>query len=352
MTLRVGLLFGALCLAGCGQRGPPSSAGAATAAATLVVTAPVALQTLGAGIEAVGTTWANESASITSKTSNIVAAIHFREGDRVQRGDLLIELDAAEARAALAEAEAARLDSENQFRRSQNLYTRQALSASQLEQLEANLKADAARVDVAKARLADTAIRAGFSGRVGMRRVSVGSLVGPGVQITTLDDTSVIKLEFTVPEIFLNQIRVGQLIAASTPAIPERTFNGRITVLGSRVDATTRSITVRAEIPNASGPLLPGMFMNVHVDGEPSPAMMVPEAAIIPEQGHTFLFAVIDGAARRREVQIGRRRPGEVEIVQGVAPGERVVVEGTQMLRDGDTVREDPAADTAAAPEA
>jgi membrane fusion protein (multidrug efflux system) len=137
-----------------------------------VVTAAAAIRPLGVEIEAVGTARANESVDVTSKASNTVFAIRFREGDLVRRGDVLVELDAAEARAALAEAEAALADSQSQFNRSRDLFSSQALSVSQLEQIEATLKGDRARVAVAQARLDDTVIRAGFAGRTGFRRVS------------------------------------------------------------------------------------------------------------------------------------------------------------------------------------
>jgi membrane fusion protein, multidrug efflux system len=331
----LGLLGG--CARGDGRAGP-------TVAATLgqavdVVTAEAAVAPMSTSVEAVGTARARESVDVTSKTSNLITAIAFREGALVKAGEVLVELDGAEARAALAEAEAALLESEGQSRRSRNLYTQQALSTAQLEQIEATLQANRARVDAARARLADTSIRAGFDGRVGMRQVSVGSLINPGTVITTLDDASLIKLEFTIPESYLHLLRIGQAVSVRTAGQPDARYAGRITLLDSRVDPATRSIAVRAEIPNRDGTLRPGMFMTVVLDVDPSPALLVPEGAVVPEQGHTYMFVVANDKAQRREVRTGRRRKGEVEVVSGLAAGERVVVEGTQMLRDGDTVR-------------
>jgi membrane fusion protein (multidrug efflux system) len=336
------MLIAAL-LGACGGREAGNAAAVVTTApATDVVTAPVTRQPLSTTVEAVGTARARESVNVTTKASNIVTAIAFREGEPVRRGQVLVELDGAEARAALAEAEAALIDSESQFRRSRNLYAQQALSVAQLDQIEATLKANSARVDAARARLADTTIRAGFDGRTGLRQVSVGSLVSPGTVITTLDDASVIKLEFTVPETYLHMLRLGQGVTATTAGLPGARFTGTLTTLDSRIDPVTRAIAVRAEIPNRDGALRPGMFMTVTLAGDPAPALLVPEAAIVPEQGHAYVFAVADGVVARREVRTGRRRPGEVEVVSGLADGERVVVEGTQMLRDGDSVRESP----------
>lgn len=305
-----------------------------------VITAEATIQPLGVEIEAVGTALANESVEVTSKASNTVTAIRFEEGDRVRKGSVLVELDGAEARASLAEAEAALAESQNNFKRSRDLYTQQALSVSQLDQIEATLKANQARVDVAKARLADTIIRASFDGKTGFRRVSVGSLVSPGTVITTLDDTSIIKLDFTVPETYLYALERNLPVTASTAGLPGREFKGKVSQIDSRVDPVSRSIAVRAELPNPKGELRPGMFMTVKLQGEVAPALLVPESAIVPEQGRVFVFVVDNGEATRREVKLGKRRPGVVEIVAGLKEHERVVIEGTQNLRDGGPVRE------------
>ena len=306
-----------------------------------VVTAAAAIRPLGLEIEAVGTARANESVDVTSKTTNTVTAIRFREGDLVRRGEVLIELDSAEARANLEEAEAVLAESQNQFNRSRDLFAQQALSVAQLDLIEATLKGNRARVNAAKARLDDTVIRASFDGRSGFRRVSVGSLVNSGTVITTLDDTSVINLDFTVPETYLYVLERGLEVTARTAGLPGREFEGVVSNLGSRVDPVTRSIIVRAQIPNRDGVLRPGMFMTVKLFGEPEPTLLVPEAAIVPEQGRTFVFVVNEGIVERREVKTGRRRPGEVEILDGLRERERVVVEGTQNVRVGTRVREE-----------
>lgn len=299
-----------------------------------VATAVSVVKPMGVEIEAVGTARANEAVEITSKTSNLVTAIRFEEGSQVKAGAVLVELDSAEARAALAEAEAALADSERQYVRSRDLAASQALSASNLDQIEATLKGNRARVEAAKARLSDTSIRAGFAGRTGFRRISVGSVVTPGTVITTLDDSSIIKLDFTVPENFLFALRMGLPVKATTTGLRGRTFQGKITNLDSRVDPVTRSMFVRAEIPNPDGALRPGMFMTVSLAGDVAPALVVPEAAIVPEQGRAYIFVIEDGIAHRREVALGRRKVGEIEITAGIKEGERVVVDGTQNLTD------------------
>src|SRR5262249_52481020 len=162
----------------------------------------------------------------------------------------LIEFDSVQARADLAAAEAALAESRSQYNRSRELFTTRALSQSQLDQLEATLKTNEARVAAAKARVEDTIIRAPFNARIGFRRVSLGSLVSPGTVISTLDDTSVMKLDFTVPQSSMFGIAPGLRISAQIAGVPNRTFAGRVTTLDSRVDPVTRSIIVRAELPN------------------------------------------------------------------------------------------------------
>lgn len=291
-------------------------------------------------LEALGTARANEAVEITSKVSNIVTAIRFREGEQVRRGEALVELDSIEANADLMAARAALSESRSQYKRSQELFDTKALSQSQLDQLVATLRGNEARVTTAQAKLSDTVIRAPFEGRVGLRRVSAGSLVNPGTVITTLDDTRIIKLDFAVPETYLSVLKEGLPVTAKSIAFPNREFAGMVASIDSRLDPTTRSITVRATVPNADGVLKPGMFLTVRLKQERERVVMISEQALVPEEGRQFVFVVDGDLARKREVLIGRRKPGRVEIVSGLEAGERVVVEGTQKVRDGGPIRD------------
>jgi membrane fusion protein (multidrug efflux system) len=311
-----------------------------------VVAVPVREARLTLEAEALGTAHANESVDVTAKVSNLVTVVRFAEGQHVRRGQVLVELDGREAQAELAIAQAALSESRSQFNRSRELYTTRVLSEAQLEQIEATLKANEARVAFARSRLSDTVITAPFSGRVGLRRISVGSLVNPGTVITTLDDTSTIKLDFTVPETLLSSVQTGLDIVARSVAWPGEEFAGRVASIDSRVDPTTRSVTVRALVPNDRGLLKPGMFLTVRLTRGASNALLVPEQSLVPEQGNVFVFVVRDDHVEKRQVRTGERRVGEVQIVAGLAAGEQVVTEGTQKLRDGApvTVQEEPAA--------
>ncbi len=357
--LRIGLLAMTVCLAaalaacGADENSVAADARAANApmgpgrgsVATLgqpvgVISEPARAEDFVSEIEALGTARANEAIEVTSKVSNLVTAIRFREGQQVKRGEVIVELDNIETNAELMAARAALSESQSQYARSQELFATKALSQAQLDQLEATLRANEARVTTAQAKLNDNLIRAPFAGRVGLRRVSVGSLVNPGAVMTTLDDTSIIKLDFAVPETFISVVREGLPLVARSVAFPNREFAGKVRSIDSRLDPTTRSVTVRAEMPNDDGVLKPGMFLTVRLRQQSQRIVMIPEHALVPEEGRQFVFVVQDAKASKREVSIGRRKAGRVEIVSGLRAGERVIIEGTQKVRDGGAVRD------------
>lgn len=323
-----------------GQSRPRAQNGAGGSDAIPVMTATAEQRQIDVGIEAIGNANANESVNVTSKTTNLVTAIHFNDGESVAAGQVLVELDRATAEADLAAAAAAFAESQSQFNRSRELFNTQALSKSQYEQLEATMKSNQARVDSARAHLGDTFIRAPFAGRVGLRRVSLGTLINPGTVITTLDDTSSIKVDFAVPELNVGELRPGQSVLARSSAFPGRSFAGRVVSVDSRVDPASRAVTVRAVVPNRDGALRPGMFLTVDLSKERRPALMVPEQALVPEQARQFIYVVSGNAVRKREVRLGRREPGFVEITDGLTRGDHVVIEGTLKLRDGSPVHE------------
>ena len=316
-----------------GMRGP-GGAGAPVG----VITAPVVAMDFAQQIEALGTAEANESIEVTAEVSGLVSAIRFEEGQPVNAGDILLTLEDSEARANLAEATAALVESRSQFQRSKELFATRAVSQSSLEQLEAMVQANQARVNAARARVANYVVRAPFAGRMGLRRISPGSLVSPGETISTLDDTSTIKLDFSIPETFLGSVREGMDIVASSAAYPDVSFAGIVESIDTRVDPNTRSVEIRARVPNANGRLKPGMFLTVNLIQRQGKVVALPEEALVPEQQRQYVFVAAAGKVERRQITIGRRQPGFVEVLAGVTPGELVVVEGTQKVRDGSAI--------------
>jgi membrane fusion protein (multidrug efflux system) len=290
-------------------------------------------------VEALGTARANESVEIRPKINETVTAIRFDEGQQVKAGAVLIELEAREAKAAVASAKAAVLDSESKFVRGKGLFESDLISESELESLEAKRDADRAALDAEQARLSNTVVRAPFSGRVGLRRVSLGALVGPSTVITTLDDTDTIKLDFDVPETALAQVEKGLPVIAHSAAWRDEEFRGTVASIDTRIDPVSRTIRVRARIPNQKRLLRPGMFLTVDLLRENVTALMIPEHAIVPEQSRQFVFVIDeDKSVEKREIRTGRRRPGLVEVVEGLVEKEVIIVEGTQKVRPGSTV--------------
>ena len=305
-----------------------------------VIVAAAQIQPFPLSSEALGNARANEAVDIRPEVTAAVTEILFEEGQEVRNGHVLLRLEGSEPLADLAAAKAALVDSESQYRRSAELFKTRVVSASQLEQIEAQRDADQAAVRAAESRLAHTVIRAPFDGQLGLRRVSVGSIVDPSTIITTLDDTSRIKLDFDVPEVFLSRLEKGLVVTARSAAWPELVFAGKVIAIDTRVDPVSRTITVRALLPNEDARLRPGMFLTVSLLKEDVRSLMIPEEAILPERSKQFVLLVDENnTVDRREVTTGRRRPGQVEIIEGLMPGERVIVEGTQKARSGQPVR-------------
>ena len=317
---------------------PPVSAAPERSAPGVVVwTAQVRSFPLSA--EALGNARANESIDIRPKITATLTEILFEEGQTVNAGDVLVKLDNLEPVADLLAAKAALVESEASYQRSNELFKNKVGSESQLLQDEARKISNEAMVSVAEARLAETIVRASFDGRIGLRRVSLGSLVGPGTVITTLDDTHIIKVDFDLPEVYLSRLFTGLTVRARSAAWPDVEFVGSVSSVDTRVDPISRSIRVRSVMPNDEGHLLPGMFLTVTLLNDNVEALLIPERALIPERSIQYVFVVGDNLlAERRVVTIGRRRPGEVEILEGLSAGEKVIVDGTQKARDGQPV--------------
>jgi membrane fusion protein, multidrug efflux system len=332
------LLTAAALLHGCGADLPESSE---EAPATAVVSKPVATQTWRDSIEALGTAKANESVTLTAKVSETVRKVAFDSGEVVRAGDVIVDLSSGAQLASLEEARAAFQESERQLARGLELAPTKIISESQLDTLRSTRDAAKARMDVVRAQLSDRVITAPFDGVLGLRQVSPGSLVTPGTPIATLDDISLIKLDFQVPERFLAVLEQGQEVTARSGTYPDREFDGRVTSVDSRVDPVTRSVTARAEIPNPDRQLRPGMLMSVQVFLQPRQAIVVPEIAVVQVGTESFVYRVkSDGTVERAVIELGSRQEGAVEVTSGLAAGERIVVEGTVKLRDSSRVVE------------
>lgn len=333
------LLFSLLAfsIAGCGGE-PPANARGGFGGAVKVITQRVELQPMIDEIQALGTAGANESVEIRPRISSLIERINFDEGQLVDAGALLLQLENSEIVAGLAVAEASLSESRSLYNRSRSLADTQAISASNLETLLAQVRVDEAQVEAARARLDNTIIRAPFSGRIGLRRVSPGSFVNTSTVITTLDDISQIKLDFSVPETFLTVLSAGMDIVARSLVYPDRVFAGTVQSIDTRLDPVSRSVQVRAIIPNPDSALKPGMFLTVDLQRDRGEVLLAAEQAIVPEGSLQFVYVVVAGTAEKRAVSLGRRIPGFVVIDSGLSAGEAIVTEGTHKLHHGSEV--------------
>jgi membrane fusion protein (multidrug efflux system) len=294
-------------------------------------------------VEALGTLRANEAVTITATVTETISAIRFEDGQRVEAGDILVEMTSREQHARLEEAQARLAEAEQQYERVKSLEATGSAAASLLDERRRDRRTARATLAAIESQLADRLIKAPFEGVVGLRNISLGALVEPGDVITTLDDDRVMKMDFPVPSLFLPSLTPGLAIEAKAAALGEQTFNGAVSSVSSRVDPVTRSVQVRALIPNPERSLRPGLLMQMQLLRDPREAVMVPESAILQRGAEHAVFVVDENedgetVAQRREVRVGLRQPGKVEIVAGLSPGERVITHGADKARPGQPV--------------
>jgi membrane fusion protein (multidrug efflux system) len=328
----------------------PPAASAPTRPPTPVDVATVRAGTVIVTLEAVGTALANESVTVSSEVTGVIARIRFEEGQKVRQGAVLVEFDSGveaaevEVRQAQIQVRQAELENARQlYDRARRLVQSQNISAARVDEVTAGLKAAQAALrsaeaalKSAEARLVKQRVTAPFGGRLGIRHVSPGALIEPSDAIVTLDDISVIKLDFQVPEKNLAHIQVGQEVSAGADAYPGRVFFGIVSTIDTRVDPVTRAVGVRALIRNDDEALKPGMFMLVQLGVDTrNNAALIPEEAVVSDGTARYVYVVVDGEARRQPVSLGQRMPGEVEVTGGVEAGQVVITGGIQKVRDG-----------------
>ena len=307
-----------------------------------VTVAPASLDVVSDRIEALGTAFSRESAAITSTVADTIGAVHFEDGQSVRRGDPIVTLAQQEEAAARAAAVEQLAEHQRELDRLESLLQNRSIARQQVDQRKTLLRITQQRIRELEARIQDRTIRAPFDGVLGLRRISVGALVEPGDLITTIDDVSRIKLDFAVPETFIGELSPGAPVTATSRSFAGRTFEGVVTGIGSRVDPATRSIVVRAVLPNPERALKPGMLLTVNLATNQRRALVIPEDALVPLQRRNYVWVVDPAkahAVERREVEIGTRLPGEVEIRGGLAENELVIVRGTEQVRPGDRVQ-------------
>jgi membrane fusion protein (multidrug efflux system) len=315
--------------------GPPAGADFQMPPPTVAV-GSISLGTMARTVEAVGTLRANEAVTIRPEVAGRVVGIGFSEGQKVRKGSLLVSLDDSVYVAEVAEKAANRKLSELAYQRAILLVEKKAASIEVKDRAQAQLEADDAALQLARARLAKTGIVAPFDGVIGLRTVSVGDFVDVGKELVNLVDIDLLKVDFRVGEVNLPDVTTGQAIEVSVDAFPAQQFAGEVYAIEPQVDINGRAVVIRAHLPNAQNKLRPGLFSRVTliVDAN-AQAMLVPEQAIVPLGDQHFVYRVVDGRAMLTEVAIGTRKDTRVEIRSGLGPTDVFVTDGQLKLRDG-----------------
>lgn len=306
----------------------------------LVITAAVAEHQFADRYVAVGNANANEQVSVRAPVTERITRLGFTDGAYVKRGQTLAVLAQGQETASLASAQARAREAEQQLGRIQELQRRGFATNASLDSQTALAAAARADAREAGASISDRVVRAPFSGYMSLRRISVGAVVSAGDEIATVSDIGTIKLDFTVPETMLANIKTGQNISAKAAAYPDAMFSGRIQAIDPVVNVQTRTATVRAIIPNRSAMLKPGMLVNVTIESNPRTALAVPELSLVREGDTSFVYVIdAEQKAKRIPVKTGARDGALVEVVEGLKPGQKIVTDGVVKLSDGAKVR-------------
>ncbi|GAB4468245.1 MAG: efflux RND transporter periplasmic adaptor subunit [Burkholderiaceae bacterium] len=315
-------------------KGPP---GGGAAPVEVVVLQPTRISE---DLQAVGSLRSNESVILRPEVSGRIATIAFRDGQPVKRGQLLVALDSSLNQAEVAQARAELDLAISNLKRTEDLARKNFVSSSAQEQAASNVEVLAAKLKLAEARLAKMRIVAPFDGVVGIRNVSLGDYVREGTDLVNIEDIHVLKVDFRLPERYFAQLKVGQPVEVVADALPGARYAGAVEAINPRIDASGRSLEVRARLANTDGRLRPGMFARVRVIlGERTAALLVPEEAVVPLGDDFFVYTVNDGTARRVRVKLGVRRDAMVELLEGVKAGDQIVTAGMRVSRDGQPVR-------------
>ena len=338
------------------QYGPPGASGAAGGAAPgraarggprgdvpqVALVSPIT-RTFTDRLELLGVAKGRQSVTLSAATTQLVSRVLFTPGQRVAKGQVLVELKTNEQDAALAQARAREVQARRAYERWRTLGQQGYASVAAVDQYEAAWKTAVADVGAAEARLGDRVIRAPFAGVVGLSDIAPGAIINPGAAIVTLDDLSAVRVDFQVPDRFLASVKEGQALTARVDAWPDAVFNGRIIRLDTRIDERTRALTARSEFASPDGRLKPGMMLRVGVSQGARSALALPESAVAVQGEGASVFVIVEEAGRmtvqQKPVVAGLRQDGWVEVLEGVTVTDRVVADGLNRIQSGQPVR-------------
>lgn len=325
-------------LAGCGgEKGQAGAGGGFQPPPTRVEAAPVTNRPVSDHFSTVGTIEAGESIIVTAEIPGIIVEVPFTEGGRLERGDLIAQLDDEQLRAEMNRARALMEQSRATWQRVQNIVEQGAGAPQDLDDAVAALKVAEANLELARTRLDKARIEAPFSGLVGKRRVSPGAFLTAGAPITDLAQIDELRVAFGVPERLLASVAVGNEVKVTTTAFPDRPLQGALTIIEPQLDPLTRTVGVVARVANPDGLLRPGMSATVNVVlAERDEALTVPAASVFVEGGQSYVYLIKpDSLVSRIPVSLGTRLADVVEVTAGLAEGQKVVRAGHQKLFEG-----------------
>ena len=330
--------------AGTRSNGAPAATAAAPAKAAppgiVVEASKVQVVNLPQAITAVGSLRSDETIIVRPEIAGRVSRIQFREGERVAKDTVLVKLDDSVQQADLERARANLKLSKTKHERAIDLRDKGFLSSQALDESENNLRVAQADAELMEARSSKTTIRAPFAGTIGLRQVSIGDYVKEGQDIVNLESLDALKVDFRVPELALSQVRDGQTLQITLDAMPDRAYGGRVVAINPLIDANGRAIVIRAQVPNVDGKLRPGMFARVRLfTSGMKDTLVVPEESLFPVGDDKYVYKVVDNKATRQKIEIGARRDGKVEVLNGLAPTDVVVTAGALKLREGVAVQ-------------
>jgi len=290
-------------------------------------------------LQAIGTLQSDESVQMASEIAGRVTEIVFKEGTPVEAGAVLVKLDDALAMAEVDDTDARFKLADGNLGRANSLAKSGNVTERARDEALTNAETARAAVELAKVRLSKHTIRAPFSGIAGIRKVSPGAYITAGQPIVNLEKIDTLKIDFKLPEIFLEQVKTGQTIEINVDAVANRTFAGTIYAIDPHIDVNGRALSIRARLENPELILRPGLFARIRVKGQVKRnVLVIPEAAIVPRGQDKIVFQVQNGQAMEAKVTLGARNNGLVEILDGLAANATVVTAGQQMLKDGSRV--------------
>ena len=334
--------------AGAVPSGAPVAAGPGAAARPPVVeAAKVEVMTLTDETQAVGTLRSRQGVMLRPEVSGRVAQLNFRDGERVRKGQLLLQLDDQLPQAQIKQSQAELSIALANHQRNQELVAQKFVSQRSVEESAAALEVAQAKLALARVTAARLKLLAPFDGIAGIRNVSVGDYLKDGADVVNIEDMDAVFVDFRLPERFQGKVKKGQIAMLDLDAVPGRRYSAVVQAIDPQIDANGRSVSVRACVDNRHLQLRPGMFARVNaVFGQREQARVIPEEALVPQGNRQFVIRLRPGAdketmlAQRVDVKLGIRKPGRVEVLEGLEAGDLVVIAGQQRVqKDGTAVR-------------